>query len=126
MTKSKRFAGRTARKCMHWASCTRSREHAVFLSRSRQKKFENTAGNKGRRTRYLQKHNSVALSCASARLEEEDLATLALFPPSRFRGHHRTDRTLPVRLPLEPKPPFLFRFPICGSLVLANFCFYFK
>lgn len=87
LAKSKWFAGRTARKFMHWASCTRSREHTILLSRSRQRKFDIPAGNKGRRTGYLRKHNSVALSCASVRVGDEDLDTLAVFPLSQVRGH---------------------------------------
>ena len=80
LTKSKWFAGRIARKFLHWASCTRSREHTVLLHRGRQKKFEIPAGNKGRRTGHLQKQNSVALSHASARLAEENPATHWPYP----------------------------------------------
>lgn len=52
-----------------------NREHTIFLSCSRQKKFDICTGKKGRRTGYLQKHNLIALRHAGARLEEEDPAT---------------------------------------------------
>lgn len=96
--KSKWFAGRTARKFMHWAPWTRNREHTIFLSCRRQKKFDICAGNKGRRTRYVEKHNLIALRHAGAKLEEEDPATLAISTLSQVRGvpitltqHYRFD-----------------------------------
>lgn len=75
LTKSKWFAGRTARKFSHWAPWTRNMQHTISLSCGRQKRFDICAGNKRRRTGYLQKNNLIALRHTDARLEEEDPAT---------------------------------------------------